>query len=63
MADRHLLQSLFPDRPYFGGATAGIQGERVRHFFMSAAVSFAAQSSPALSILETGSWTGSSTLT
>ena len=44
MADRQLLQHLFPDRPYFGGATAGIQGERVRHFFMSAAVSFAAQS-------------------
>ncbi|MDD9906789.1 MAG: class I SAM-dependent methyltransferase [Rhodospirillaceae bacterium] len=63
MADRQLLQHLFPDRPYFGGATAGIQGERVRHFFMSAAVSLAAQSSPALSILEIGSWTGSSTLT
>ena len=55
MADRQLLQHLFPDWPYFGGAISGTQGERVQHFFISAAISFAAQSSPALSILETGS--------
>ena len=63
MADQQFLNHLFPGHPFFGGATAGIQGERVRHFFMSAAVSLAAKETPSLSILEIGSWTGSSTMT
>jgi len=63
MSNRHVLNFLFPDQPYFGGATAGIQGEYVRHVFMSAAISLKAAEESSLSILEIGSWTGASTLT
>ncbi len=63
MSNKDLLAFLFPDRPFFGGGTVGIQGARVRHVFMSAAVSLKATETPSLSILEVGSWTGSSTLT
>ncbi len=63
MSSRHVLNFLFPDQPYFGGATAGIQGAFVRHFYMSAAISMKAKETPTLSMLEIGSWTGASTLT
>jgi len=63
MSNQHVLSFLFPDGPYFSGATAGIQGEFVRHVYMSAAVSLKASESSFISLMEIGSWTGASTLT
>lgn len=63
MSNKKFLEFLFPDQPFFEGATDGIQGAPICHIFMSAAVSLKATESSSLSILEVGSWTGSSTLT
>lgn len=63
MSTQQILKFLFPENPYFGGATLGIQGEHVRHVFMSAAIALKATESASLELLEVGSWTGASTLT
>lgn len=54
MSNRHVLNVLFPDQPYFGGATAGIQGEYVRHVSMSSAISLKA--AEAFVFVDFGNW-------
>ena len=56
------LDILFPDDPYFGGSTQGIQGDYKRHaVLIKLAQSLAHRGK--LDILEVGSWTGCSTTT
>lgn len=63
MLDAILSDILFPDGPFFGGNTSGIQGDPVRHVFMSAALAQAAPADRPMRLLEVGSWIGSSALT
>ena len=63
MSTKLLLSALFPDSPYFGGMTGGIQGFPLRHVFMAETINKLAQTIPRINLLEVGSWTGSSVLT
>lgn len=56
-----LLAQLFPDRPYFDGATAGRQCTIARHAEIASFVSLLGR--PRVDILEIGSWVGHSALT
>ncbi len=56
-----LLTQLFPDRPYFDGATAGRQCTIARHAEIASLVSLLDR--PRVDILEIGSWVGHSALT
>ena len=59
-----LIRMLFPNAPYFGGETEGIQGDAMRrHPGMSAAVSLLARPDERIRILEIGSYAGYSALT
>ena len=57
-----MLNTLFPDEPLFPKNIYGIQGNPRRHLFMLSTVAMKKESSP-ITILEVGSWVGSSALT
>lgn len=57
------LRQLFGEMPFFGGATAGLQGNPLRHAAMIGVVHRLAGTTGAPRILEIGSWVGFSTLT
>jgi len=63
MMQQAISTVLFPDGPYFGGATQGVQGDPMRHIMMAATVGLAAPADRPIRILEIGSWTGFSALT
>ncbi len=63
MSNKIMLSNLFPDSPFFGGKTHGIQGFAIRHIFMACAIHKIAESNSEPKLLEVGSWTGSSVLT
>lgn len=61
---RQLLNALFKDSPCFAQTTFGIQGDPVRHVFMSGAINvLSGWVDGPIRMLEVGSWTGSSVLT
>ena len=62
MLEDNILATLFPDEPLFPKNIYGIQGNPRRHLFMIATVAMTKESSP-ITILEVGSWAGSSALT
>ncbi len=57
-----LLRALFGSEPFFGGQSAGLQGDGTRHIFMIAVVSLVSHPARPVKLLEVGSWVGSSTL-
>jgi SAM-dependent methyltransferase len=63
MSVNFILKLLFPNGPYFLGATEGLQGRHVRHFFIASTIHKISKSNSEPKILEIGSWTGSSVLT
>ena len=62
MIEDNILTTLFPDEPLFPKSIFGIQGNPRRHLFMITTVAMKKESSP-ITILEVGSWVGSSALT
>lgn len=63
MSYRPALKLLFPDRPFFGGSTAGVQTHVVHHLTMTALVAMVAATGRPVRVLEVGSWLGFSALT
>lgn len=58
-----ILRALFDDKPFFGGATRGIQTGVKSQLVLTALVSVAVKSGRPIRVLEVGSWLGASALT